>query len=221
MSRRIFKQASGGISTVCFPDVSDAGPASTSAPFDGAQRAAENKAVVLIEKAEAKAELIRSAALEEGRARVVKLYEEPLLAALGALTAAKAVLESAASAAAAGAEKEMVRLVMRVAEKVIRRKLDSDTDEVFLMISRAIQAVPKGRSLLIRVNEKDFDSIQKAGEAIPAAAKITGSLSLEVSGEVEPGGCIVVTEAGAVNANPSRQLELIEEALLKETPGGL
>ncbi len=221
MSRRIFKQASGGISTVCFPDVSDAGPASPSVPFDGAQRAAEKKAMVLIEKAEAKAELIRSAALEEGRARVVKLYEEPLLAALAALTAAKAVLESAASVAAAGSEKEMVRLVMRVAEKVIRRKLDSDADEVFLMISRAIQAVPKGRSLLIRVNEKDFDSIQKAGEAIPAAAKITGSLSLEVSGEVEPGGCIVVTEAGAVNANPSRQLELIEEALLKETPGGI
>lgn len=218
MSIRIFKQASGGISSVCFPDVARAAPGS---PLEETQWAAEKKARSIIEKAGAEAGLIRAAALEEGRVRAAQIYEEPLLAALTAVAAAKAAVENAASAAAAGAEKEMVRLVMRIAEKVIRRKLDSDSDEVFLMISRAIQAVPKGKTLLIKVNEKDHESIQKAGNVIPSAAKLAGNLSFEVSADVEPGGCIIVTEAGAVNANPSRQLELIEEALLKETPGGI
>lgn len=211
MSKRIFKQAGAGISNICFPDVT--GAARLSGP--------QEEACAILKKAEAEAGLILAAALEEGRARAVKIYEEPLLAALTALTAAKAAAEHAASAAAAGAEKELVRLVLRIAEKVIRRKLDSDGDEVFLMVSRAIQAVPKGKSLLIKVHEKDYESIQKAGSAIPAAARLAGGLVLESSAEVEPGGCIIVTEAGAVNANPSRQLELIEEALLKETPGGL
>ena len=218
MKRRIFKQACGGFSSVCFPEVEAAMPAG---PQADARQAVDNKARAILEKASADAAQLRAAALEEGRALAVKTYEEPLLAALNALTASRTALENAVSDAAAGAEKEMVRLVMRVAEKVIRRKLDSDADEVFLMISRAIQAVPKGKTLLIRVNEKDYESIQKAGAAIPMAAKLAGTLSLEVSAEVEPGGCVIITEAGAVNANPSRQLELIEEALLKETPGGL
>jgi flagellar biosynthesis/type III secretory pathway protein FliH len=218
MSIRIFKQAGAGISSVCFPDVACAVLPGTAGRLEETQRAAEQKARDIVEKAMAEAEQLRAAALEEGRARAEKIYAEPLLAALAALAAAKAALENAQQAALAGAEKEMVRLVMRIAEKVIRRRLDSDGDEVFLMISRAIQAVPKGKTLLIRVNEKDYESIQKAGAAIPTAAKLAGTLSLEVSAEVEPGGCIIMTEAGAVNANPSRQLELIEEALLKETP---
>ena len=148
MSRRIFKQAGEGISSVRFPDVA--------APARAAQAGPAEEARVLVAKAAAEAGLIRAAALEEGRAAAVKIYEEPLLAALAAIAAAKAALENAASAAAAGAEKEMVRLVMCVAEKIIRRKLDSDSDEVFLMISRAVQAVPKGKTLLIKVNEKDY-----------------------------------------------------------------
>jgi flagellar assembly protein FliH len=224
MKRRIFRQAGSGISSVCFPDVTDGVPAAQpgqAQPGEGPLSAAESRARAIVAQASAEAELIRAAAREEGRAQAMGMYEEPLRAALAAVKAVKESLESAGPAAAAGAEKELVRLVVRIAEKVIRRKLASDGDEVFLMISRAIQAVPKGRSLLIRVNEKDYESIQKAGEVIPTAAKLAGSLSLEVSGDVEPGGCVVITEAGAVNANPSSQLELIEEALLKEIPGGL
>lgn len=224
MKRRIFRQAGSGISRVCFPDVTDgvaAAPGRQEPPAESPLSAAENRARVIVAQASAEAELIKAAAREEGRAQAVKMYEEPLLAALAAVRTVKERLESAGTAAAAGAEKELVRLVVRIAEKVIRRKLENDGDEVFLMISRAIQAVPKGKTLLIRVNEKDYESIQKAGDAIPTAAKLAGSLSMEVSGEVEPGGCVVITEAGAVNANPTRQLELIEEALLKETPGGL
>ena len=221
MNRRIFKQAGQGFSSVCFPEVEGVAQREPAGPQADAQRAAESKARAILENAAAEAARLRAAAVEEGRARAVKIYEEPLLAALTALTAARMALENASSAAAAGAEKELVRLVMRVAEKVIRRKLEGDEDEVFLMISRAIQAVPKGKTLLIRVNEKDYESIQKAGAAIPTAAKLAGTLSLEVSREVEPGGCVIITEAGAVNANPSRQLELLEEALLKEAPGGL
>ena len=223
MKRRILRQAGSGITSVCFPDVMDRAaeiqrgqPAQEESPL----AAAEKRARLIVEQASAEAEQIKAAAREEGRVQAARLYGEPLLAALASLKAVKETLERSGAAAAAGAEKELVRLVIRIAEKVIRRKLENDGDAVFLMISRAIQAVPKGRSLLIRANEKDYVNIQKAGEAIPAAAKLAGSLSLEVSAEVEPGGCVVITEAGAVNANPASQLELIEEALLKEVPGG-
>ena len=220
MSRRIFKQPGGCVSSVSFPDVAGNGRGEAAGPAQ-AERPGEREARAIVEKAAAEAGRIRAAALEEGRALAVKIYEEPLLAALAALAAARTQLDSAALAAAAGAEKEMVGLVMRIAEKVIRRKLDSDGDEVFLMVSRAVQAVPKSKTMVIRVNEKDYESLQKAGEAIPTAARLAGNLTFEVSPEVEPGGCIVVTEAGVVNANPSRQLELIEAALLKEAPGGI
>jgi len=211
MSRRIFKQESGSVSNICFPEVG-ARPA--------ADAAAEREARAILAKAAAEAERLKAAALEEARVKAEKLYEEPLAEALSAACALRSALEKASETAAAAAGKDLVRLAVKIAEKVVRRKLDGDTDEVFLMISRAIQAVPKGRTLLIRVNARDYENIQKAGQAIPTAARLAGSLSLEISTEVEPGGCVVITEAGAVNANPSRQLELIEAALLKEAQGG-
>jgi len=224
MRRRIFKQENCRISGVCFPDVlgADAIPAAARPTREEElEAAAAQRGREVVAKASAEAERLRAAALAEAREQAVKLYEEPLLAALSALASAKASMENAAAAAAAKAEKELVGLVIKVAEKVIRRKLENDEDEVFLMISRAIQAVPKGKTLLIRVNERDYENIQKAGQAIPTAAKLAGSLAMEISPDVEPGGCVVITEAGAVNANPSRQLEIIEEALLKEVSCGL
>lgn len=219
MSRRIFKQEGGSVPSVCFPEVG-VRPAPPSGGDDGPEAAAALAARAILEKAAAEAERIKAAALEEARAKAEKLYEEPLNEALQAACALKASLEKASETAAAEAARGLVRLAVKIAEKVIRRRLEGDADEVFLMISRAIQAVPKGRTLLIRVNARDYENIQKAGQAIPTAARLAGSLSLETSAEVEPGGCVVITEGGAVNANPSRQLELIEAVLLKETTGG-
>jgi len=223
MRSRIVLPGSGRVTCVCFPSVGAGLQPSErfSAPAGANLSEADRRSQGLVEKAMADAAAIRQAAYDEGRAEALKQYSEPLVAALSAAEGLKLSLETARFETLKAAERDMARLAVRVAEKVIRRKLETDTDEVFLMISRAIQAVPRGGAMLIKVHDKDFDSIQKAGGVLPAAAKLAGGLSLEVSSEVEPGGCIVVTEGGAVNANPSRQLELIEEALLKEVSGGL
>lgn len=220
MSRRIFKSAGGSVTAVRFPDVGGAAAAAV-LPAAPQGSEAERRAAAITAEAEAEAAALRQAAAERGRAEAEKLYGEPLLASLTALAGLKASLENAGAAAAAAAEEEIVRLAVAVAGKILRRRLEEDKDWIFLAVSRAVQAVPKGGAMTIKVNEKDYEAIQKAGSLIPEAARLAGGLALEASSEVEPGGCIVVTEAGAVNANISRQLELAEEALLKEARGGL
>ena len=223
MRSRIVLAGSGRVTCVNFPSVGAClQPVErAAAPAAANPTEAERKAKTLVEKARSEAAAIRQAALEAGRAEAVERYSGPLAAALAAAEGLKRSMEKAGEEALRGAEREMARLAVRVAEKVIRRKLETDPDEVFLMVSRAVQAVPRGGAMLIKVNDKDFENIQKAGGVIPEIARLSGGLSMEVSAEVEPGGCIVVTEGGAVNANPSRQLELIEGELLKEVPGGL
>jgi flagellar assembly protein FliH len=207
---RILRQGDAGeFKPHVFPGVGSTPPLAESAPTpeDAGRRALEAELGRLRQEAAA-----RQAQLEAQQAALERLKTD-FQAAIAHFKRVCIDVEALPSLWAKSAELELVRLATRIAEKVVRRELELRPESVVSTVREAVRAMPDRRAVSVRVNEADFSRLQR----IQAELGLSGleALSLEVSPEVEPGGCIVVSETGALNANPSRQLELIEEALLE------
>lgn len=144
-----------------------------------------------------------------------------------ALDAAGKNLESAAQALVAAAEdlshlreslasnnsQDMLRLVMTVAEQIIRREVAVDPQVVVNIIETALQSSVRSDQYRIRVNPEDLDHVIDQKPLFLASISGLKSLSIEADPAISRGGCRVDSDLGEVDATIETQLESIQKAL--------
>jgi flagellar biosynthesis/type III secretory pathway protein FliH len=162
-------------------------------------RAAEEQARALVSAAATERDRVRAEAAEEGRA-------QGLASAAGALASAEA--ERDRRLAALGAE--VAAIAVDVARKVLGRELRADPGAVVEIARAALEAARGRRGVTLRVHPRDAPAV-RAGEA-----RLRGPLSrcaLLEDERVEPGGAIVESEGGRVDARIETQLAALLEAM--------
>ncbi len=118
----------------------------------------------------------------------------------------------------AGSEDEIVQLAVAVARKIIGRELATDPDIIVDIVKRAIQKTTDREELTVRVNPENLDSTINAHDEIARSAKGVRKLKVLADPTVTPGGCVVETSNGTVDARIERQLSEIEQALTEVSP---
>jgi flagellar assembly protein FliH len=118
----------------------------------------------------------------------------------------------------AEAEAAAVDLAFQIAEKVIGTTIASDREAVLGVVSGALLRTTDRDHLVLEVNPGDFELVRDSASEL--AARLGGISRMEVVSErrVEPGGCVVRTEAGEIDARVSAQLERVRQ-LLAEAGG--
>ena len=156
------------------------------------------------------ADHIRQEASLEREAEKERGFEEGRQEGLGRLT--EKILEVAAAQENffRGAETEVIRMVMDIAEKVIARELKKGavTDIVRQAVGRAV-----GQKVIVRVHPQDAVRLKEKEPEILQAAGSRQSLVVREDEEIPPGGCIVESELGTVDARLETQLSAIRKAL--------
>ncbi len=151
-----------------------------------------------------------------------------------ALDAAGNDLESAAQALATAAEEisrlrdslaknssqDMLRLVMTIAEQIIRREVSADPQVVLNIIENALQASVRSDQYRIRVNPDDLEQVLQQKPLFLASISGLKNLSIEADATVSRGGCRVDSELGEVDATIETQLESIQQALSEAITDG-
>jgi len=136
-------------------------------------------------------------------------------------------LESAAQALATAAEEinrlrdslaknssqDMLRLVMTVAEQIIRREVSADPQVVLNIIETALQSSVRSDQYRIRVNPEDLEQVTKQKPLFLASVSGLKNLSIEADPAISRGGCRVDSDLGEVDATIETQLESIQQAL--------
>ena len=150
-------------------------------------------------------------------------YHEGERAALAAaeqrLTPARQRLEASIRELAAlreqlyrSAEQDLVKLAFAIAAKVIRREVRLDRDIVSTLVRISLEKISQATTAHVRLNPDDYHhlaSAQADGESGFGAGVV-----LVEDDSVEPGGCIVETDAGDVDARIDVQLQEISENIL-------
>jgi flagellar assembly protein FliH len=154
---------------------------------------------------------------EDGLARGMAEARARLEDALQVITAAEQAVADLRDSYLAEAETAAVDLAFRIAEKVIGAAVAADPNVVLEVVSGALLRTTDRDHLVLEVNPRDFELVRDAASEL--AARLGGIRRMEVVSErrVDPGGCVVRTVEGEIDARISSQLERVHQ-ILAEAP---
>jgi len=171
----------------------------------------------ILRQARNEAAKIRAQAETEGHERGYAAGVEQGRAALAqtraALEEAAAAVLSAREAFVDQAEERSVELALLLAEKIVGVALDLRPELVVDAVRGTLRRAAERDHVVIEVNPTDLELVRR--EAGEVAAQLGGVRQLEVVAEqrVPPGGCVVRTAEGEIDARVETQFERATELL--------
>ncbi len=172
---------------------------------------AELRAQQIIQSAQAQAESIKAKArqtgLEEGRRGAEDKMREALETLNQAVKERKTIIKDA--------EAEILRIAIKAAEQIIRSEVSLHRDVCLNIVSDAINRVSDREQVIVRVNREDAEYIKKYKDKLAGIVDGIKSFSILEDSQIEPGGCVIETNLGYVDARISTKLHAIEDSLKK------
>ncbi|SPN73938.1 type III secretion system protein,type III secretion apparatus protein, HrpE/YscL family,Flagellar assembly protein FliH [Chlamydia serpentis] len=106
----------------------------------------------------------------------------------------------------------LVPLAIASVKKIIGKELETHPETIVSIISQALKDLTQNKNILIHVNPKDLPLVEKSRPEFKKIVEYADALILTAKSDVAPGGCIIETEAGIVNAQLDVQLDALEKA---------
>lgn len=159
---------------------------------------AREQARELLARAESEAEALRrkgyEEGLEEGKAEVAGQLFEAMTASVEQLAA-------------------MEKSLVEVAVRSIRVILGSfDREELAVQaVGHALRLVRDEKRVLLRVAAEDADAVRSRLDEIAARYPGMGRVDVAADASLSPGGCVMETDVGVIDATLERQLSIIED----------
>jgi flagellar biosynthesis/type III secretory pathway protein FliH len=117
----------------------------------------------------------------------------------------------------AAAEREVIRLSLEIARKIIKREVAIDDELILTLVKVALARVADHAVITVRVNPKDYHSIERhrAAGGNGSDAALSESVKLVEDPLIARGGCIIETESGTIDARVEEQLREIEKGFFE------
>ncbi|MCC6445227.1 MAG: hypothetical protein IT210_17420 [Armatimonadetes bacterium] len=112
-------------------------------------------------------------------------------------------------------EPEVIRLVLEIARKVLRDESAANPELVMGVVGHALRRVTNKERIRVRVNIADLSHVKERREQIIALLDGIEHLEILDDQRIGPGGCLVETDSGNIDARLETQLEQIERTLLE------
>ena len=132
---------------------------------------------------------------------------------LQGLTSALAALDQIRQARHRGAEKEIVELSLAIAKKVIHREVTCDPAVIVSVTKAALEKAGEQEGLRIKMSPSDIDFLNRIDFNEQEFTDHLGGLHIVADETLQPGGCVIETDCGDIDARIEKQLEVVEEAL--------
>ncbi|HEV2763885.1 MAG TPA: type III secretion system stator protein SctL [Pyrinomonadaceae bacterium] len=168
---------------------------------------AERRAAELRESAATAARDLREAAYLEGREEALQEFNHLLLDA-----------RSRRDTALADVERDVLRLSVKLAEKIIGREIRLDPSTLADIVAAALRNARQNEMLTVRVNPSDLPHVQSFRGRLDPTGRAR-FLDLVADPRVRPAGCVIESESGRVDAQLDTQLRVLERALLAQSSG--
>jgi flagellar assembly protein FliH len=163
---------------------------------------------------------VREQAFEEGFAAGVAQAQSQLDGPASALAAAADQLQALRTDAAASVEADAVDLALRIAEQAVGAAIAVDAELVVEAVRGALRRLVERDRVLILVNPDDLELVRDHVSRL--VGELGGIEHCEVQAErrVRPGGAIVRTSEGEVDATLETKLARAREVLEHELANG-
>lgn len=178
---------------------------------------AKARARALLEQARRDAQALAAAARQQG-------YEAGRREGLQAARAEAAQLMDSAQALLAqarrerqailqAAEADIARLAFEIARKVVGDAIQAEPAAVLPIVRAAVERLAEEDELVVRVNPRDAVLVEEQRAAWLEGIPAKKAVRVVEDSSVEPGGCVIESEHGMVDARTGRRLDRIERVL--------
>jgi type III secretion protein L len=165
---------------------------------------ATKEAQALIDDAERRRSVIIDAARQEGFRQGVADWDDALEAARQALLTLDVKYEP-----------EIIRLAVKIAAKIIGEELRLRPETIVSIARECLRSVRHEHSLTLRVNPTATDEVQRNLDALTEVTVSGRRVQVMADASVAPGGCIIESVVGIIDARLETQLKCLEEILLR------
>lgn len=166
---------------------------------------AEQEATAILEQAKLAAREMREAAYREGLEASLLELNQHLLDA-----------RERRDTALAEVERDVLRLAVKLTEKIIGREIKQEEETLADIVSTALRHVRQHETLTVRINPTDMPFVQAYRERLDPSGRAR-FLDLVPDPRVAHAGCIIESESGTIDAQLDTQLRVLERALLTRT----
>lgn len=193
-------------------------PAADQTPPDPEQilREAREEAARIIAQAEQDALVIAEAAEEKGRQNVREAIREEVSREVAEIRAnlARAIddLDSLQGEITGRVETELVEFALSIARKIVRREVTIDREVALTLVKVSLDKLQNRTLAQIHLHPDDLAYVRSRREQLGAH----NSLELVEDPTISPGGCLVHTETGDIDARIESQFEEIAHGLLND-----
>lgn len=118
-------------------------------------------------------------------------------------------------------EKMLIPIALKAARKIVGREMESSPATVVDIVANTLKAVSQHKKITIYVNKKDLDVLEQSRSRIKDIFESLEVLSIRERSDIKPGGCVIETEGGIINAQLENQWSALERAfasLMKKSP---
>ena len=123
------------------------------------------------------------------------------------------IVESERVAMWTNSDKEVLAFAMDVARKILRSEVQQNKSAILDVIRHALRRVVDKDQIRIRVNPDELEHVRSQRDDL--LLLLDGARNLEIVDDrrIDPGGCVIETTAGTIDAKIDTQIEQIVRAL--------
>ena len=103
-------------------------------------------------------------------------------------------------------------LALKAAKKIVGKELETHPDAIVSIVMQALSSAMQNHHITIWINKADKDVLEKEKTSIKEKLEHIESLLIKDRDDIAPGGCIIETESGIINAAVDNQWRALESA---------
>jgi len=171
------------------------------------------KAEEIVKQTEEEAKALRKKIEEEALVIKEKAEEEGFQEGLEKLNEQLVHLEKLTRTTSEEMKKQILPILLSSLKKVIGEELLLKPDRITDIVMQALKPVIQHHNITIYVNKDDLRMLETKKKKLKSMLQQVEVFSLQERADIEPGGCIIETEAGIINAQLDNQIRALEAAL--------
>jgi len=109
-------------------------------------------------------------------------------------------------------EQVLAPVALKAAKKIVGNELQQREVVIVDIVSKTLKAVAQHKRIVIWVNKQHLHALEEQRPRLKALFEDLQVLSIRERDDIAPGGCVVETEGGIINAQLENQWQILEEA---------
>ncbi len=109
----------------------------------------------------------------------------------------------------------IIPVALTAAKKMVGRELELSEATIVDIVASNLKAVAQHKRITIYVNKKDVALLEQHKSRLRELFEHLESLSIRPREDVQPGGCMIETEVGIINAQMDHRWQILEKAFEK------